>query len=139
MLTTSRGNRRPDSTDSKRAIVERAEAFLRAHEGDSVSLATVSRLFGLSERGLRNAFYGVRGMSPLQSIRAERLRRVRRALSERSAARHTVTDIAIGHGFYELGRFAAAYRKAFGELPSDTLRGSASPPPASTANHGGSR
>ncbi len=34
----------------------------------------------------------------------------------------TVTDIATAHGFFELGQFAARYRKAFGEVPSQTLR-----------------
>jgi AraC-like DNA-binding protein len=33
-----------------------------------------------------------------------------------------IADIAQAHGFLELGRFAATYRRTFGELPSDTLR-----------------
>lgn len=103
--------------------VERAEAYLRAHVGVPVSISRVSRHVGLSERGLRNAFYRVRGMSPTRSMRAERLEGVRRALCDRSTQHLTVTDAAVHHGFYQLGRFAAEYRKAFGEVPSDTLRG----------------
>jgi len=116
---------RSDSFKSREAAVKRAEAFLRSHTGVRVRLSNVSRHVGLSERGLRNAFYRVRGMSPTQSMRAERLAGVRRALSNRRTPPATVTDVAVGYGFYELGRFAAAYRKAFGEVPSDTLRGTA--------------
>jgi AraC family ethanolamine operon transcriptional activator len=107
---------------SAEEIVARAEAYFRACDGMPVSLAAISRKIGLSERSLRNAFYGVRGMSPTQFVRQQRLLSVRRALSDRQVARPTVTGVAVSHGFYELGRFAAAYRKAFGEAPSETLR-----------------
>jgi len=33
-----------------------------------------------------------------------------------------VKEIAIEHGFVELGRFAGDYRRMFGELPSETLQ-----------------
>jgi hypothetical protein len=33
-----------------------------------------------------------------------------------------ISDVALCCGFSHLGRFATDYRKAFGELPSDTLR-----------------
>jgi len=33
----------------------------------------------------------------------------------------TVTAVAMDHGFFQLGRFSADYRRAFGELPSETL------------------
>jgi tetratricopeptide (TPR) repeat protein len=35
----------------------------------------------------------------------------------------TVTGIALASGFSQLGRFSLHYRKLFGELPSETLRG----------------
>ena len=51
-----------------------------------------------------------------------RLQCVRRALTDERVESTTVTDAAADYGFYELGRFAAIYREAFGEAPSDTLR-----------------
>jgi AraC family ethanolamine operon transcriptional activator len=121
MDATSRGRRA--ATGSRQQLVERAEAYMRAHVGRRVPLAQLSRQLGLSERGLRNAFYDVRGVSPRRAMLAERLEGVRRALSRPDARPATVTGAAIDFGFYELGRFAAAYRQAYGEAPSDTLRG----------------
>ena len=110
---------------SRRDVVERAEAYLRDDAGRHVPLAKVCRLLGLSERGLRNAFYDVRGMSPQRYMLAERLEKARRELSQNTGRSTTVTGVATRYGFYELGRFAATYRHAFGEAPSETLRASA--------------
>ena len=35
----------------------------------------------------------------------------------------TVCDIARAHGFHELGRFAASYRRSFGELEATIIGG----------------
>jgi AraC-like DNA-binding protein len=56
-------------------------------------------------------------------VRRHRLERVREELlSLDPAAGVTVTDVALRHGFAHTGRFAAAYRERFGELPSATMR-----------------
>ncbi len=108
--------------DSRRRAVERAEAYLRAHTGDAVPVADLCRIVGLSERSLRDAFHALRGLSPKRCARSDRLREVRRELNAAAGRRITVTNIANRYGFFELGRFAGAYRQMFGELPSATLR-----------------
>jgi transcriptional regulator GlxA family with amidase domain len=113
---------RADNTASRQSAVARAEAYLRANLDAPLPVARLSRIVGLSERGLRAAFYSVRGTSPKRWIVAERLRGVRDVLCDESATPATVTVAAAGCGFSELGRFAGLYRHAYGETPSDTLR-----------------
>ena len=107
---------------SRRDTVERVESYLRAHFDSPMRISTLSRMAGVSERGLRDAFYSVHGMSPKQWMLAERLKQVRSILSGSEFARVSVTGAATRYGFYELGRFAATYKDAFGEVPSETLR-----------------
>jgi transcriptional regulator GlxA family with amidase domain len=114
--------RRDEGNCPRQVAVERAEAYVRAHPDAPASLHTLCRIVGLSERGLRNAFYSVRGMGPKRWILAERLQAVRNALSDQGGGPTTVTNTAADYGFYELGRFAGIYRAAFGEAPSETLR-----------------
>jgi AraC family ethanolamine operon transcriptional activator len=103
-------------------VVQRAEAFLSARVTETVSIAQLSRVVGVSERSLRNAFYDVRGMSPKRCAVLARLNEARRALRDAGAARGAVTAIAMDYGFFELGRFAGTYKAVFGETPSETLR-----------------
>ena len=61
-------------------------------------------------------------MGPIRYLTLRRMHLVHRALLRADASSATVTSIATGHGFWELGRFSVAYRALFGELPSETLR-----------------
>jgi AraC-like DNA-binding protein len=94
------------------AIADRADKPL--------TLAQVSARLGLSERALRKNCQENFGMSPTQYLRHRRLARARADLLAAPPGA-TVTTIAIALGFGELGRFAAYYAAAFGELPSQTL------------------
>jgi transcriptional regulator GlxA family with amidase domain len=114
---------RSHAAASQRKVVDFAEAYVRAHLETPIPLARLCRIVGLSERGLRNAFYGVHGVSPKRWMLAERLHSVRRALCDAERCPTTVTGAAMCFGFYELGRFSGVYKEAFGEAPSETLRG----------------
>jgi len=107
---------------SRQDAVERAEAYLRAHLDAPVAVSSLGRIIGLSERGLRDAFQHVRGTSPKRWFVAVRLQGVRSVLCDEAARPTTVASAATEYGFFELGRFAALYRGAFGEVPSATLR-----------------
>lgn len=115
---------RPATAAADRQAVERVEAYLTACPDIPVTVRELCRVAGMSERRLRDAFRRACGISPKRYMLAERLRAVRRALSDRSSTPITVTEAATSHGFYELGRFSVCYRSAYGEAPSDTLRAS---------------
>ena len=62
-------------------------------------------------------------MTPTANLREVRLDRAHHELrSAEPDAGVTVTDTALRCGFGHLPRFAAAYQRKFGLLPSETLR-----------------
>jgi AraC family ethanolamine operon transcriptional activator len=103
-------------------VVERTEAYVREHAGETIPVSELCRVLGLSERTLRNAFHDVTGLAPKRWLLAERLHGVRRALCNAGGTATTVTRAATEHGFFELGRFTRVYKEMFGEVPSVTLR-----------------
>ena len=118
----ARDGRARDARVSRRRLVQRAAEFLNSHAAEGVRIGELSRVAGVSERTLRKAFHTVHGVSPKQFDLRERLFGARRALCEVDAARKTVTTIACEFGFFELGRFSRAYKAAFGESPSQTIK-----------------
>lgn len=78
---------------------------------------------GISERSLQEAFRRQLGMSPMSYLRRRRVQLAHDELLRLDPASGvTVTDVALRHGFTHTGRFAAMYRRTFGESPSTTLR-----------------
>jgi AraC-like DNA-binding protein len=102
-------------------VVRRAEDFMAAHAVDLPAMPEVARAAGVSLRGLTEAFRRFRGYTPSQFLREQRLQGVRQALI-RAGRDQSVSGIAGDFGYIHMGEFAKAYRKRFGELPSETLR-----------------
>ena len=94
---------------------------LIAADSRPVHIAELCETWGVSRRTLHRAFIDVRGTPPIAYLRRKRLDDVRGALLTADPGAK-VSDIARAHGFHELGRFAASYRRTFGELPSQTLQ-----------------
>jgi AraC-like DNA-binding protein len=103
--------------------VRRAERYLLDHLTDEeVRIASVAQAAASSTRTLYDAFKRANGMGPLTWLRTERLERARRDLLSARRGGVRVTDVATRWGFQHLGRFCIAYRRRFGETPTQTLR-----------------
>jgi len=103
------------------AIVRSVEGWVDGQPPESIHLADLCRALRLSRRTLQRAFTETLGMGPARYLTLRRLAAVRAVLRESGPAETTVTDAAIRHGFWELGRFARDYQRLFGERPSQTL------------------
>lgn len=99
-----------------------AEEYLAAHVGNPICAADLVEAVGVSQRSLFRAFREHRGQGPMAFLRDRRLEAARHRLLVAEAEETTVTEIALRYGFTHLSRFASEYHKAFGELPSETLR-----------------
>ena len=110
-------------SSSREQLFRRADEHMRPCLGGSLSLLDLCRELGVSERTLHYAFREVRGLTPMAYFKAVRLNAVRQELKTAAADWATVREIAQRWGFWHPGEFAAAYRRLFGELPSQTLNG----------------
>jgi AraC-like DNA-binding protein len=103
-------------------IMVRFEEVLADHPNRPLHLPELCALIGVSERTLRSCCAEFLGISPSRYMLLRRLQAARIALRDADPTAANVAEIARGCGFTELGRFAVAYRTAFGEPPSTTLR-----------------
>lgn len=100
--------------------LRRAQEYVHANFAAPITVTDMALAAGSSVRRMQEAFAEHLDTSPMTYLRDVRLDHVRRLLA---AGRGTVTDVAQECGFSHLGRFSAAYRERFGELPSQTLTG----------------
>jgi AraC-like DNA-binding protein len=77
---------------------------------------------GMSRRGLEYLFKDCLGIGVNAFVRCQRLHGARREIRISDPEPGRVKRIALDWGFWHLGRFAAEYRRMFGENPGDTLK-----------------
>lgn len=102
-------------------IIRRAQTHLESVAPVRPSVRTLAAAAGVTDRTLCRAFHDTFGVSPRRYMTLMLLHRVRRALRQPGVPEKTVTQILTAHGIWEFGRFAARYRRQFGESLSDTL------------------
>jgi AraC-like DNA-binding protein len=112
----------PHGSGRHTTIISKLEAFLGSQQERPLYVADLCRAVGVSERTLRICFHEHFGIGPIRYLWLRRMHQAREALLRAGPQDASVTDIAMDHGFWELGRFSVEYRRFFGESPSDTLR-----------------
>jgi AraC-like DNA-binding protein len=105
-------------------LVRNVEHYLDAAGSRPVHISEICAEFNVSRRSLHRAFNDMLGLGPVTFLRHKRLCAIHSALKENTPAIATIGEIAMQHGFIELGRFSHYYRSLFGEYPSETLHAS---------------
>ena len=120
-LVTQNGDHRETGNQHRKAIMNRFYRMLEAHPDGVLHALEICKAIGVSRRTLTTCCNETLGMSPHRYLKLRQLHLVRRALRQADPLVATITTVATEHGFWDLGRFASAYRRLFGELPSETL------------------
>ena len=112
----------PGDARPRPRIVKRVLDEIHDDPGRPWTASDMAEAAGVSIRRLQEGFRDYVGASPRECLTDIRLARIRQDLL-RGADGFTVADVAMRWGLMHTGRFAAAYRRKYGESPSETLRG----------------
>jgi len=121
LLAGPAGKRSVAGATVRRSALNKVLEILATPEHLPITVAELCRLVGASAPTLYRAFREEFGVSTKEYIQARILAGVRADLIA-AAPGTQVNDIANSWGLWHMGRFAADYRRQFGELPSVTLR-----------------
>jgi len=101
-------------------VVRQVEEYLNARGAGPVHISQICGQLRVSRRTLHRAFHESLGIGPIAFFRYRRLCSVHTALRSAPPPDGTIADLAMQHGFLNVGRFAYYYHQLFGEYPSDT-------------------
>ncbi|MCU7826821.1 AraC family transcriptional regulator [Kitasatospora sp. DSM 101779] len=112
-----------DTRDATPGTLRRAVAFIDDNAHQDLTLAAVAAAACVTPRALQYSFRRYAGCTPLGYLRRVRLARAHEELKAATPQDGvTVTVVAARWGFAHPGRFAEAYRRAYGVAPSVTLK-----------------
>ena len=101
--------------------VRRAMDAMRVNVGRNWRLAELAAIAGVSGRTLQRQFLTFVGRTPRAVLREIGFECARRELLQ-GAPGVKIMDVALRCGFPHCGRFSIAYRRRYGETPSQTLK-----------------
>lgn len=101
-------------TASSMPRIRAAIEFMKANIDDSVSLADLSRVSGLSASQFLRVFRATTHFSPHRYLMSLRLERAKLLLQDYAAS---IADVSLATGFSSQSHFTAAFRRATGVTP----------------------
>lgn len=87
------------------AVVRMIEKFMEEYAQEPLTISQIARHAGVTARTVQMSFQRFRGLSPMQSLKEIRLRRVSVDLEALQHADVQVSSTALRWGFTHLGRF----------------------------------
>ena len=105
----------------RRVVLRSCMELLKKRSPSRIFVNDLAESADVSVRSLRNVFLEQFGVTPKRYLQLRRLHVVHRALREADFEETSVTEVLIDHDEWQFGRFAAEYRRLFGENPSETL------------------
>lgn len=108
---------------SRMEIIRSCMETIDQYGVETLDVRKLARAANVSERTLRNSFNDYCGIGPNRYLQLRQLHTIHNALKDADPSTETVSEILVAHGEWAFSRFASRYRKQFGRLPSDTLRG----------------
>jgi transcriptional regulator GlxA family with amidase domain len=107
---------------ARRRVAKLAQEFIEERYRESFRIEDLCRETQVGVRTLQRCFREYFGITITMYLETVRLDGARRGLLAAEPEGHSVTEIAMNHGFKHLGRFSTRYRERFGESPKQTLR-----------------
>jgi len=102
-------------------LIQNVEHCINAAGTRPVHISEICAQCGVSRRSLHRAFHEVLGIGPVTYLQRKRLCDIHSVLRDSDPATTTIAEVALQHGFLNLGRFSGYYRSLFDEYPSETF------------------
>jgi AraC family ethanolamine operon transcriptional activator len=116
-------------------IVRKVEDYIDQAGARPVHISEICSKLNVSRRTLHRAFQDALGIGPVAFLQRRRLCDVHSAIRSGDPDTTTIAEIALQHGFLNLGRFSGYYRSLFGEYPSETFAQRACSKPMEPKRH----
>lgn len=99
-----------------------AIAFIHRHAADGIGVNDIADALRMTSRAVQYLFRQHLDTTPTEYLRRVRLHRAHQELISSDRSTTTVSEVAHRWSFAHTGRFAALYRKTYGQSPHATLQ-----------------